>query len=144
MKLQFALVGLFFIASFSLSCEKHSAADFSADPEAEEFFRISAKRMCEKMIECYRPIYRTVSPDLRKQINVENCTELALTQLKENAHLHTSGLKFLASSCYNELLNTSCDDFARKAFWSPACFQLRKKSAELAGRRVKQKNGSSR
>lgn len=133
-----------FFLILNISCEKGQEPEIPSNLETREMLRLSAHKICNKMIQCYRPIYRTASPDLRAQITLENCESTALSHLEENSSMHTAAMRASASACFNELLELSCDDFIRQSFWNPSCLQLRKEVLAITSDKKVAHNGSNR
>ncbi len=115
---------LIFLLLFS-GCSDRFKPHVSDDGLTEKVLGAYAQAMCDKMIYCYKPVYRTMSPELQNQISVDECVKVATANLKKNAALHSPMLKMFALSCYDDLLAGSCDTIAQDAIMNPSCLQMR-------------------
>lgn len=116
------------VSIFSLSfCKREEPRpDPAADYEA--YIHWASGRICSRILDCFSNLYRTVSPDLQKEITVENCRTAALENLKSKLDLHTPSMKANSVKCYETLLEASCPDFGTLAYWDPSCMLLRRET----------------
>jgi hypothetical protein len=115
---------IMFSVFFSASCKEKKVILLPPEPY-DIFIKDTTEKMCNKMLYCYKKMYRTVSPERQKEISVENCRNGALKDLDLKISLHDQKMKILSVMCYDSVINTECDQMAVTALWNPACVQLR-------------------
>lgn len=108
----------------AVSCSEKKYTLLPGEPY-RPFIEDAAGKICEKMLVCYRKIYRTVAPVRQREISVQNCRKSALENLDEKLAQHTGKMKTLSVICYAAILDAPCDQMAVTALWNPACVQLR-------------------
>lgn len=123
------LLLLVLLLTFAGCSQKAKPVELPSIANYPEFLKVSSDALCKKMLTCYEKMYRTLSPELKVQVNVQSCVDSALSNLDEKLAVHTDEMKLFSKLCYQAAIETPCDQFAAVAAFYPACTKLRDLSA---------------